>query len=81
MYLFRYRPGDVCIFFSSIIYHKVSRFYPSKQTPTQAEENITPGRIGSVFFFPSPSYDVLKDKEEGWGYKTAFGKNESLIWK
>jgi len=38
-----------------------------------------PGRIGSVFFFPSQSYNILDGKREGWGYKTAFGRNEALV--
>ena len=75
----RYDPGHVCIFFSSLIYHKVATFYPSTQTASQAEQNITPGRIGSVFFFPSASYKILKDRRPNWGYETAFGRNEALF--
>ena len=43
------------------------------------QQAITPGRIGSVFFFPEASYDILKDKRPGWGYQTAFGKNDSIV--
>jgi len=57
----------------------VATFNPSPQTILQAHEKITPGRIGSVFFFPSASYKVLKDKRPGWGYETAFGRNEHLV--
>jgi hypothetical protein len=75
----RYDPGHVCIFFSSKIYHKVETFHPAQQTIEQSKQNITPGRIGSVFFFPKPSYEILEDKWKGWAYKTAFGRNEHLV--
>lgn len=61
-----------------MIYHKVAKFYPKEQTVAQAAQQITPGRIGSVFFFPKVSYDVLKDKPQKWGYRTGFGK-EGLL--
>jgi hypothetical protein len=78
-YLHRYEPGHVCIFFSSNLYHKVATFHPKPQTVSQQKEDITPGRIGSVFFFPEPSYAELKDKRPGWAYQTAFGRNEHLV--
>jgi hypothetical protein len=77
--MFRYSPGDFCIFYSSTIFHKVAPFVPLPQTPEQAADNITPGRIGNVFFFPKSSLDILKDKPKRWGYRTAFGKNEHLL--
>jgi hypothetical protein len=61
------------------MFHKVSKFQPVIQTGSEAEQKITPGRIGSVFFFPVASYDILKDKRPGWGYQTAYGRNEALI--
>lgn len=76
--LYRYAPGDFCIFFSSDIYHKVAPFIPLPQAPEQAAHNITPGRIGSVFFFPKNSLRILKGKPRRWGYTTAFGRNEHL---
>ncbi|KAF8873548.1 hypothetical protein CPB84DRAFT_1798317 [Gymnopilus junonius] len=77
----RYDPGHVCIFYSSIIYHKVAKFESAIQTTLQAEEKITPGRIGTVFFFPKESYQILHDKPPRWGYRTAFGRAEGLIPK
>jgi hypothetical protein len=74
----RYSPGDFCIFYSSFIYHKVAPFTPLPQTSAQAAENITPGRIGSVFFFPKNSLRILEGKPRRWAYETAFGKNEQL---
>ena len=40
-------------------------------------EGVTPGRIGSVFFFPSHRIEVLENKEPGWGRKTDYGRWES----
>lgn len=44
-------------------------------------QNITPGRIGNVFFFPKDSYQILSDKRPDWAYQTAFGKNDALMAK
>jgi len=76
---FRYSPGDFCIFFSSIIYHKVAPFTPLPQTPAQKAQDITPGRIGSVFFFPGNSLRMLEGKPDRWGYRTAFGRMNTCI--
>ena len=57
----------------------MARFTPNAQTVVQAQQAITPGRIGSVFFFPEASYKILEDKSPGWGYQTAFGKNEGIV--
>ncbi|KAF8867895.1 hypothetical protein CPB84DRAFT_1810481, partial [Gymnopilus junonius] len=67
---FSYDPGHVCIFYSSIIYHKVAKFESAIQTTLQAEEKITPGRI--------ESYQILHDKPPRWGYRTAFGRAEDM---
>lgn len=71
-----YEPGSVCIFYSSILYHKVAQFKPKPQTAAQKEERITPGRIATVMFFPKASFDILKGKRKRWGKETNFGKNE-----
>jgi hypothetical protein len=42
-------------------------------------EAITPGRIGSVFFFPKESFEKLKDKRKNWGRETNYGRNEDLL--
>lgn len=75
----RYAPGDFCIFFSSTIYHQVAPFEPLPQTRQNAADGVTPGRIGTVLFFPQASLQLLKDKPARWGYRTAFGKNEHLF--
>lgn len=49
------------------------------QTREQQAEKITPGRIGNVFFFPSESFKVLKDKPPLWGQVTAFGRYEKFV--
>jgi hypothetical protein len=37
-------------------------------------DDLTPGRIGTVFFFPEPSFEILKDKPAGWGALTDYGR-------
>ena len=44
-------------------------------------QNITPGRIGNVFFFPSPSFAILKGKPPLWGQVTSFGRYEKFLTK
>jgi len=75
----RYAPGDFCIFYSSVIYHQVAPFIPDTQNTSQAEQRITPGRIGTVFFFPKNSLEVLQNKPKKWAYRTGFGMNDDLV--
>jgi hypothetical protein len=44
----------------------------------QKDKGITPGRIGTVMFFPQASFDILKGKRKGWGKETNFGKNDIM---
>ncbi|KAF9003692.1 hypothetical protein BDQ17DRAFT_1326062 [Cyathus striatus] len=74
----KYKPGSVCIFYSSTIYHEVLPFTPNVQTKQMQDDGITPGRIGSVFFFPEGSMEVLEGKEENWAAETAFGRFQFL---
>jgi len=48
-------------------------------TAAMQKENMTPGRIGTVMFFPEHSYEILKDKPAGWGKATNFGRDGHLI--
>lgn len=73
-----YDPGAICIFFSSSMWHKVSQFRSHIQTQDQLQKSIIPGRIGTVFFFPKASLELLNRKETGWGLSTAFGAKESV---
>jgi hypothetical protein len=41
----------------------------------KAEDRFTPGRIGSVFFFPEQSFEILKDKPENWFKNTPAGSS------
>lgn len=79
--LCRYAAGDVIIFYSSQIYHKVDTFTPLPQTKDMENQHITPGRIGTVFFFPKESLDILKGKSRRWGALTGFGGAEHLLPK
>ena len=54
----------------------------SKWTPLckKKEDNLTPGRIGHVFFFPEESLKQLQDKEKGWAKKTNYGRAPSTSY-
>ncbi len=65
-------------FFSSVLYHKVTKFQPTVQTVKMKKEKVTPGRVGTVFFFPKDSLQILKGKYPGWAVRTAFGTNPSF---
>lgn len=73
--LHRYRPGDVCFFLSGSVYHAVSKWEP---TSMKAEDKLTPGRIGNVFFFPDTALSHLTGKPPGWGRATGFGSETGL---
>lgn len=72
----RYDPGSICMFFSSQIYHKVENFQPAQQTAEEKRERLTPGRIGTVMFFPKASYEILEGKPPGWAVMTNSGRHE-----
>ncbi|TFK17187.1 hypothetical protein FA15DRAFT_605591, partial [Coprinopsis marcescibilis] len=74
-----YLPGEVCIFYSSDLYHMVAPYQALQPSEEDKRDQISPGRIGSVFFFPKESFKELYDKPEGWGYKTQWGKNSHLF--
>jgi hypothetical protein len=67
-----YLPGHLCFFRSAEIFHKVAGWKPT--THNSVNDICTPGRIGTVFFFPEPSFQILKDKPPGWGAKTDYGR-------
>ena len=46
---------------------------PQVQTVEMQKEQIAPGRIGTVFFFPKDSLQVLAGKAPDWAVKTALG--------
>ena len=66
-----YRPGDVFISYSDALVHRVSHWtMPDKPN---FQDEVTPGRIGSVFYFPEQSLEELKDRPKGWAQDTAHG--------
>lgn len=71
-----YKPGHVCIFPAGQIYHQVEEWSPLVHTPDNA---VTPGRIGSVFFFPVDSLRILEDKPAGWVKDTSHGRLEEFV--
>ena len=38
------------------------------------DKGVTPGRIGTVFFFPKDSLTILSDKQPQWAALTAMGQ-------
>jgi hypothetical protein len=63
----------MCISFSSLLGHWVAPWRPKVQTVEMQEEGITPGRIGTVFFFPKDSLQNLVGKAPNWAATTALG--------
>lgn len=57
------------------MYHRVAKWEPTDHTHL---EELTPGRIGSGLFFPQENYNILKDKEPGWGKDTGYGEWEKF---
>ncbi|KAF8055954.1 hypothetical protein FPV67DRAFT_1416497 [Lyophyllum atratum] len=72
---FSYRPGQLCFFPASKIFHAIARWTPKQAQPG---DTVTPGRIGTVFFTPSACLETLQDKEPGWSIKTAMGRAPDL---
>ncbi|KAJ8083275.1 hypothetical protein PM082_009147 [Marasmius tenuissimus] len=72
--VFEYKPGTVIVFRASKIFHTVGHW---EALPMTMEDGITPGRIGTVFFFPESSLDEPQGKEPGWALKTNYGRTPS----
>jgi hypothetical protein len=66
----RYDPGTVVIFLSGQLYHSVGEWTPGSYVE---KDELTPGRIGNVFFFPKASFDELYGKASEWNWKTLSG--------
>jgi len=58
------------IFLSGQLYHSVSEWKPGKLA---AGDDVTPGRVGNVFFFPKASFDKLHGKPAKWNKRTMTG--------
>lgn len=69
----RYSPGHVCIFLSGAIFHAVSHWTAKEMGK---DDLVTPGRVGSVFFFPHQSLAALEGKPKNWARNTGYG-----IWE
>lgn len=75
---FSYKKGHICFFESTDIFHFVAQFHiPDYHS---GKDNLTPGRIGSVFFTPKRSLDQLANKKPGWGYFKKFGRHPSPLF-
>ncbi|KAL0066105.1 hypothetical protein AAF712_006937 [Marasmius tenuissimus] len=66
-----YRPGDLVLLYANKIWHTIDFW---KATKMNKHHNTTPGRVGTVFFFPTRSLEGLLDKEAGWAADTMHGR-------
>ncbi|KAL0565144.1 hypothetical protein V5O48_016887 [Marasmius crinis-equi] len=63
-------PGDLLLIHANKVWHVVDVWEATKMSKNHT---TTPGRIGTVFFFPSDSLPHLEGREPGWGADTMFG--------
>ncbi|KAK7018053.1 hypothetical protein VNI00_018426 [Paramarasmius palmivorus] len=72
---FEYNPTTVAAFCASRLFHTVGEW---SALPMKLSDTTTPGRVGTVFYFPQTSLDILKDKPPQWAINTAFGRFPSM---
>ncbi|KAJ7801898.1 hypothetical protein B0H14DRAFT_2614923 [Mycena olivaceomarginata] len=68
--IFEYRPGTMAAFYASWIIHAVGQW---KSVQMEANGETMLGWIGTVFYIPYSSMEVLGDKEVEWGLMTNYG--------
>ncbi|KAF8987296.1 hypothetical protein BDZ89DRAFT_1055517 [Hymenopellis radicata] len=75
---FAYFPGHVVLGWTAFLFHRVSDWEvvcPSEDVQKRmSAHRVTPGRISSVSFFPTPAYKQLYGKAAGWAKDTQWGK-------
>lgn len=71
-----YAPRSIVIGFFGLLWHFVTESTPRLMDPPQAfkDAHLTPGRVSVVSFFPQTSFAQLKNKPEGWGRATMWGR-------
>lgn len=71
-----YGPGSVVIGWFGYLWHFVTESRSRCIEPLQEfkDAHLTPGRISIVSYFPETSYAQLKNKPEGWGRATMWGR-------
>ncbi|KAJ6612994.1 hypothetical protein B0H10DRAFT_259094 [Mycena sp. CBHHK59/15] len=69
--VFEYRPGTMAAFYADCTIHSVGDWEAVRM---EKNDEMTPGRIGTVFYIPQSSAEALGDKEPGWGLKTNYGR-------
>ncbi|KDQ49258.1 hypothetical protein JAAARDRAFT_51809 [Jaapia argillacea MUCL 33604] len=75
-----YKPGHVALFMSSSLYHSIGDW---KAVGQKSVNDVTPGRIGHVFFTHSATLKLLQDKPPGWNINTLSGNRPPAlpIWE
>ncbi|KAJ7258690.1 hypothetical protein C8J57DRAFT_529670 [Mycena rebaudengoi] len=69
--VFEYGPRALAAFYASWIMHSVGDWESEKM---EANDETTPGRIGTVFYIPYASMEALIDKEKGWARRSNYGR-------
>ncbi|KAJ6553425.1 hypothetical protein B0H19DRAFT_1156413 [Mycena capillaripes] len=69
--VFEYRPGTMAAFYASRTIHAVGEWEAEQM---EADDETTPGRIGTVFYIPYASMEVLGTKESEWALMTNYGR-------
>ncbi|KAJ6497590.1 hypothetical protein C8R45DRAFT_1211451 [Mycena sanguinolenta] len=68
-----YHSGHVCLSLSANLYHATEQWVPVPCPPEVQAQQITPGRVGTVFFTPAKTLETLEGKPEGWMVRTGGG--------
>ncbi|KAJ7465205.1 hypothetical protein FB451DRAFT_1402915 [Mycena latifolia] len=69
--VFEYGSGALAAFYASWIIHAVGDWDSVQMEPN---DETTPGQIGTVFYIPYSSIEVLGDKEADWGLMTNYDR-------
>ncbi|KAJ7881462.1 hypothetical protein B0H13DRAFT_1629981 [Mycena leptocephala] len=69
--VFQYGPRSLAAFHADCTIHAVGDWNSVRM---EANDDTTPGRIGTVFYIPQSSAEALAGKEPGWSLKTNFGR-------
>jgi len=59
---------------SGVLYHSIGDWAPTEIPQDLYRQNITPGRVGTVFFSPQASLKYLRGKPPRWAKRTMGGQ-------
>ncbi|KAF5313363.1 hypothetical protein D9611_008590 [Ephemerocybe angulata] len=64
-----YRPRDLVFLMAGHLFHAMGRW-----SPRDGGDDLSPGRAGTVFFFPKASFERLEGKPPRWNIDTVSGR-------